>query len=144
LSLISLEFFVDPDGKTNWTMVRGEAAVGAVAAGRRHLHLLDREAAPKREAGGAEVVTLTARCSFQRRATPCLPAASPAATLPTLPTPARTGDSRQGAARYACTETGGVRQTLKPSDGFHVRGEVHIIQVHLTSSFSSLSCSVTF
>ena len=115
LSLISLEFFVDPDGKTNWTMVRGEAAAGAVAAGRR-LHLQAGEA----EAGGAEAVTLTAGCSFQRRATPCPAAALTAAILPTLPTPARTGDSHQGAARYACTETVSVRQTLKPSDGFHV------------------------
>jgi hypothetical protein len=122
---------VDPDGKTNWTMVRGEAAAGVVAAGRRlHLHLQDGEA----EAGGGEAVTLTAGCSFQRRATPCPAAALPAAILPTSPTPARTGDSHQGAARYACTETGSVRH----SDVFHVQGEVHTIQVYLHS------CSLMF
>jgi hypothetical protein len=112
---------VGPDGKTKWTMVRGEAAVGAAAAGRRlrlrlRLHLQDGEA----EAGEAEAVTLTAGCSFQRRATPCSAAALTAAILPTSQTPARTGDSYQGAARYACTETGSVRQTMKPSDGFRV------------------------
>lgn len=143
LFLISPELFVDPDGKTNWTMVREAAAgagAGVVAAGRRlHLHLQDREASPKREAGGAEAVTLTAECLFQRRAIPCPAAALTAAILPISPTPARTGDSHQGAARYACTETGSVRQTRKPSYDFHVH-----IQVHLTSSFSRLPCSVMF
>lgn len=100
LSLISLDFFVDSDGKTNWTMVRGEAAAGVVGAGRRlRLHLQDGEA----EAEGAEAVTLTAGCSFQRPATPCLAAALDAVILPTLPTPALTRDSHQGASRYACT-----------------------------------------
>ena len=86
----------DADGKTNWRTLCREADAGVVAAGRRlRLHLQDGEAAPKPEAGGAEAVTLTVGCSFQRRATPCPAAALPAATLPTSPTPARTGDRHQ-------------------------------------------------
>ena len=86
----------DADGKTNWRTLCREADAGVVAAGRRlRLHLQDGEEAPKPEAGGAEAVTLTVGCSFLRRATPCPAAALPAATLPTSPTPARTGDRHQ-------------------------------------------------
>jgi hypothetical protein len=93
------------DGKTSWRTwcpgAVGAAAMVAAVGKHLHPHLQAGEAVGEAGGAGAGTRTVMAWRSFRRLATPCTVAASPVATLPTSPMPARTGgDSTDCMAQF--------------------------------------------